>query len=194
VVAIDRDSLARRRTAGSGLAKASIVVALDSLAASQEDEAGNRVSRLPLSIETLRAKRDGLTNLFLYWEAVWRSGGRLSDIDPVRLIQLGLLDRMHLINADDPDPRGFVLELRGPNAPSVPGSLRNGDRLTQHPVGILAASLLDDYERVRRRGEPQYARVDSCLFGENYRYRRLILPLTMDGSRVDRLLVAIAPM
>jgi hypothetical protein len=160
--------------------------------ATAEDAMGNRVDRLPLSTETLKIKRDRLADLYFYWEALQNSGGgRLSDVDPVRLIQLGLLDRMHLINADDPDPAGLVVEVRAPGAPAVPGSLRNGDKLARHPVQILADSTIDDYDRVRRHGQPQYARVESSLLDRRYRYRRLVLPLSTSGDRVDRLLVVI---
>jgi len=187
-------SFARRASAPRDVGESAIVAPFRPQArlATVEDGMGNRVDRLPLSTETLKIKRDRLADLFSYWEALQNSGGgRLSDVDPVRLIQLGLLDRMHLINADDPDPAGLVVEVRAPGAPAVPGSLRNGDKLARHPVQILADSTIDDYDRVRRHGQPQYARVESSLLDRRYRYRRLVLPLSTSGDRVDRLLVVI---
>jgi hypothetical protein len=63
-------------------------------------------------------------------------------------------------------------------------------RLGEHPVHLLSESVMSDYRVAREVGAPLYHRVRSRLRGHNYAYRRLILPLSSDGKRTDRLMVA----
>src|ERR671933_2752797 len=64
------------------------------------DPDGNRIQQTRLSLEALRAKCGRLADLLVYWEGLYGLGrNRLGDIDPVQFSKMGLLGRMHLVNA-----------------------------------------------------------------------------------------------
>ena len=181
----------RRRSEQGGEAK---VIPLQPAlrAALTLDPDGNRIQQTRLSIEALRAKRGRLADLLIYWEGLYGLGrNRLGDLDPVQFSKMGLLGRMHLVNAAHADPAKFHFDIRGALVPSVPGSCMEGMPVSRHPVRILAESVMRDYALVRNTGLPLYHYIRTRLLGTNYHYRRLILPLSADGERIDRLLVAL---
>jgi hypothetical protein len=156
-----------------------------------EDSRGNRIERTRLSDEALRDSDSRLVPLLDYWGSLRDAGAQISDVDPVRFIQMGLIGMLHLVNMDNPDPGNSVFELRGALAPAVPGTCGSGAKVAQHPVKILAESAISDYAAVRASGTPQYAYVRSSLLGRDYAYRRLIVPLRTGRGPVDRLLVGV---
>jgi len=156
------------------------------------DDKGNRISQRTESLASLRARGGNLSELLCYWEHLWHfCGGMLSDLDPIRLHQMGILGNVHLVNTRNDDPDRFFFEIRALRAPAVPGTCTAGMLVREHPVAIVARNALREYHAARRGCEPRYALVESQLLGADYRYRRLVLPLTTDGRIVDRLLVAV---
>jgi len=159
-----------------------------------DDQAGNWIERVMRPLGALRgnAADPNLSALFEYWESLWAtSRASLADIDPIRFGQLGWLGRLHLVDASHADPRRFHFQIRGQHIPAVRGASREGVPIGQNPHAALAASVANDYDRVRRTRQPLYGRVRCLLGGVPYRYERLILPLSSAGKQVNRLLVAI---
>ncbi len=167
------------------------VLALTRPAACVADAAGNRVERRPLSLGRLQSSRR-LSLLLEYWRELWmQSHGAMIDFDPVRLVQISALGWVHLIDVSDADPARFSVPIRGWRVPNAAiGESREGMHLGEHPVRILADGVMADYAAARDQETPLYHAIHSELRGYRYTYRRLILPLSSNGKRTDRLLVA----
>ncbi|HUJ99786.1 MAG TPA: hypothetical protein VLV85_16155 [Stellaceae bacterium] len=167
------------------------VLALTPPTAHAADSAGNRVERRPLSLGRLQSSRR-LSLLLEYWRELWmQSHGAMIDFDPVRLVQISALGWVHLIDVSDADPARFAVPIRGWRVPNAAiGESREGMQLSEHPVRILAEGVMADYAAARDNETPLYHAIHSQLRGHRYAYRRLILPLSSDGKRTDRLLVA----
>lgn len=180
----------RRRAARDGAA-ATVVPLLPPGTLSRADRAGNRLSRRPLPTERI-AGSPRLQRLLEYWRELWlTSEGRLGDFDAVRLAQIGALGWVHLVDVADRDPARFAIAIRGWRVPNAEiGKSREGMQLGEHPVRILASTVMADYQAARDAATPLYHCIQSQLRGHRYAYRRLILPLSSDGKRTDRLLVA----
>lgn len=159
------------------------------------DDAGNVIERRLIRTEVIRQRGDAIADLLEYWTAL-KGDARVphfADIDPVRLAQLGLLGRLHVLNAENPDPALMRFDLYGNKVSLDNGRIYTGLAVGDHPVRIQAQTVAADYEKVRQTAEPHYFRVSKRLGGIGYRYARLILPFSLRGGRVDRLLVAIRP-
>ena len=155
------------------------------------DGTGNAFERMALPLERLRSEGGGLARLLAYWEALAETGSLVSDIDPVKLRELGFLRRIHVVDVSNPDPEKGVLEVRAPDAPAAASNMTHGSSLSKHPVRIAVKGASADYDAARRTQRPHLASVRSRLLEREFRYRRLILPFTSDGLRWDKLLVAI---
>lgn len=160
--------------------------------APQADDAGNRVERHALSLARLGAGHRRLPLLFDYWRELWMlSRGAMTDFDPVRLVQIEALGWVHLVDVGVEDPANFSILIRGWRVPNAGiARSREGLRIGDHPVRLLADGLIADYRAARDGEWPLYHVIRSRLCGHDYAYRRLILPLSADGKRIDRLLVA----
>jgi hypothetical protein len=180
----------RRRAARDG-GGATVVPLQPPGTLSRADRAGNRLSRRSLPPERIAASAR-LQRLLDYWRELWlTSAGRLGDFDAVRLAQVGALGWVHLVDVADRDPARFAIAIRGWRVPNAEiGKSRQGMQLGEHPVRILASTVMADYAAARDAATPLYHCVQSHLRGHRYAYRRLILPLSADGKRTDRLLVA----
>ena len=159
------------------------------------DSYGNFIERRVLRPDAVRERGDSIAKLLDYWNALKGAAGvpQFADIDPVRLAQLGLLGRLHVLNAENPDPLLMRFDLYGNKVPLDNGRIYTGLAIGEHPVRIQAKTVAADYDTVRRTAEPHYFRVRKRLGGIGYRYARLILPFSVGEGRVDRLLVAIRP-
>ncbi|HXY99574.1 MAG TPA: hypothetical protein VEI03_06210 [Stellaceae bacterium] len=161
-------------------------------AASQVDGAGNCVERRALSLDRLGAGHRRLPLLFDYWRELWMlSRGAMTDFDPVRLVQMEALGWVHLVDVGADDPANFSILIRGWRVPNAGiARSREGMRIGEHPIRPLAEGLAADYRAARESEWPLYHGIRSRLGGHDYAYRRLILPFSVDGKRIDRLLVA----
>lgn len=159
------------------------------------DEFGNFIERRVVRTDVLRERGDGIADLLSYWSAL--KGGAwapdFADIDPVRLAQLGVLGRLHVLNAENPDPAQMRFDLYGNKIPLDQGRVYTGLAVGAHPVRIQAQTVAADYDAVRRTAEPHYFRIRKQLGGIGYRYARLVLPFSTGKGRIDRLLVAVRP-
>jgi hypothetical protein len=159
------------------------------------DASGNFIERYALRNDVARARGDSIADLLQYWDALKGNEKvpEFADIDPVRLAQLGLLGRLHVLNADNPDPLLMRFDLYGNKVPLDNGRIYTGLAIGDHPVRIQAETVAADYDTVRKTAAPHYFRVRKRLGGIGYRYARLILPFSTGEDRVDRLLVAVRP-
>lgn len=182
---------AKRGAVLRAAAAASVVPLVAPGEVSRADRAGNRLASRRLPPERLAAS-PRLARLAAYWRELWLlSRGRLADFDAVRLVQMGALGWVHLVDVGDADPARFAIAIRGWRVPNAEiGKSRDGMRLGEHPLRILARSVMADYQAARDGEAPLYHCIRSRLRGHSYAYRRLILPLSSDGTRTDRLLVA----
>lgn len=160
-------------------------------AMSRADHAGNRLASRPLPAERVAAG-PRLSRLLEYWRELWLlSRGRLADFDAVRLVQMASLGWVHLVDVGDPDPAKFSIAIRGWRVPNAEiGKSRQGMQRGEHPVRILGERVMADHAAARDGETPLHHCIQSRLRGHSYAYRRLILPLSTDGARTDRLLVA----
>ena len=159
------------------------------------DDRGNFIERRMVRTDVVRDRGDNIAGLLSYWSAL-KAEDRVpsfADLDPVRLAQLGLLGRLHVLNAENPDPLLMRFDLYGNKVPLDNGRIYTGLAIGDHPVRIQAETVAADYDTVRRAAEPHYFRVRKQLGGIGYRYARLILPFSTGEGRVDRLLVAVRP-
>lgn len=157
------------------------------------DPQGNSVDAKLLDIDLVRTRGDELSDMLSYWESLSAEGiPNFSDLDPAQLGQIGLLHRLHVVDASNRDPREMRFDLFAPGAGLDKGRDLRGTRIVDYPVKIYANQTMADYNMVRLAGAPRYQRVRSRLNGVGYRYRRLILPFTTDHRRVDRLITAVA--
>lgn len=178
-------------TRGAGAACGSVLPRLPA-APPQADGEGNRVERRAVSLAALDATAGGLTLLLDYWRELWTlSRGALVDLDPIRLWQMEMLGWVHLVDVAAADPARFSIPIRGWRVPNADIALsREGMSFGDHPIRVLAESVTADYAEARATARPAYHQMRSRLAGHGYAYRRLILPLSTDGTRIDRLLVA----
>jgi hypothetical protein len=160
------------------------------------DQSGNFIERRSVTTDVVRARGDSIADLLSYWTAL-KGEDRIphfADIDPVRLAQLGLLGRLHVLNADNADPLLMRFDLYGNKVPLDSGRIYTGLAIGDHPVRIQSETVAADYDTVRKTAEPHYFRVRKQLGGVGYRYARLILPFSAgESGRVDRLVVAVRP-
>lgn len=154
----------------------------------------------PLPLESLETDNGSLVlrrllRLYLNLPDVETYLPAYDDIDLYRVWQIGMADRIHLVNVGHPDPEEFFFESFARQVPYENGRDFTGEKLSDYPVRPYVESVLGDYAFVRESGMPAYHRCEAVLRGRYYPYRRLILPLTSlsDRRRVSRLLVGIDP-
>lgn len=158
----------------------------------QTDDSGNQVEQQSLSPDTLRLRGGRLAEFLAYWQQLRVLGrGTLADLDTIRLLRMGLLGWLHLVDVAASDPDKFWLPICGWRVP-IPylDHSRNGVRFDEYPVRLLAQAVTRDYLAVRTTGVPIYQHFRSRIAGQACNYLRLILPMSTDGMRTDRLLVA----
>lgn len=159
------------------------------------DPDGNFIARRVLHLDIARARGDVLSDVLDYWTTLRgdRAMPLFGDIDPVRLAQIGALGWVHILNAANPDPERMRIDLYGDKSPLDNGRIYTGLEVGDYPIRVYAQSIVADLESVRRSGEPRYFRVRNRLRGVDYRYARLALPFSTDGTRTDRVMVTIRP-
>ena len=183
---------ARADGAGDGVPSAGATLTPLARPVRQTDASGNQVERRSLSPAMLRLRGGSLAELLAYWQQLRVLGsGTLADLDSIRLLKMGLLGWLHLVDVAAPDPDKFWLPICGWRVP-IPylDRSRNGVRFDEYPVRLLARAVTRDYLEVRTSGMPIYQHFRSRISGRAYNYLRLILPMSTDGTRTDRLLVA----
>lgn len=130
-----------------------------------------------------------LDELFLYWDA--RRNGRFApsraDIDPVDIPHL--LSRIFIWEVEH-DPRDYIMRLFGTELARRLNRDFTGQRFTEIFRGKIAKAIWQEYDHVVRTGPVSGRRTAEWTDREFLTYWYLLLPLSSDGARVDRILGA----
>lgn len=131
-----------------------------------------------------------LRDLHRHWEA--RRGERPMparvDMDPVELPR-GLLGNLFLVDVEEP-PRRFRYRLVGTELTAVMRRELTGRYIDEMPF-LYRKFALPAYEEVMARGAPTYREINAVEALWRIRYKRLLLPLSDDGARINMILGAI---
>ncbi len=130
-----------------------------------------------------------LRELYDYWLAQHRDGRlpRRSDIDPLEVPRL--LKSLALLEVVG-DAEDFVFVLAGSRIEEAFNRTLKGVTLGELRETVEMSESAEQYVAAVRLRVPQYRQGDLREYGkEHWAYRRLILPLSSDGERVDCLLL-----
>jgi len=132
-----------------------------------------------------------LRRLYEYWET--KRGERAmpsrADLDPIEMTFV--IGNIILVDVIDGDPLRFRIRLHGTNLSQRVGYELTGKMLDDLPVNEFRQLAQESFARVASSGEPTYGRRDRAIDGRFARYETVIMPLSGDGTSVDRLLVGL---
>ena len=130
-----------------------------------------------------------LQQLYQYW--VEKRGERLmparADLDPID-IRFAIGDVILADVLDETPPR-FRIRLHGTNLSERTNFDLTGKMLDEMPAPEFRDLSHRSFTKVALTREPLHALADRPLDGRTQRYEAIILPLSADGERVDRLLI-----
>lgn len=131
-----------------------------------------------------------LAALHRYWEE--RRGERpmpsRADMDPVDLPRR-LLPNLFLVDVEEA-PRRYRYRLVGTELTAVMGRELARQYIDEMPF-LFRKFALPAYEEVMRTAAPTYREINAIEALWRIRYKRLLLPLSSDGARIDMILGAI---
>jgi hypothetical protein len=131
-----------------------------------------------------------LRDLHRYWEA--RRSGRAmpsrADMDPVELPR-ALLPNLFLVDVEGSPPR-FRYRLVGTELTAVMRRELRGRYIDEMPF-LFRKFALPAYAEVMARAAPTYREINAIEALWRIRYKRLLLPLSEDGARINMILGAI---
>jgi len=134
-------------------------------------------------------KHPKLRQLYDYWDG--RRGGRQlpsrGDIDPVDM-RFAIGDVI-LADVIEGDPPRFRIRLHGTNLSERTNFDLTGKMLDEMPAPEFRELVNRSFRKVARTKEPMHVIADRLLDGRMQRYEAILLPLSSDGERVDRLMV-----
>jgi len=130
-----------------------------------------------------------LQRLYQYWSEKRgeRSMPSRADLDPVD-IRFAIGDVILADVLDETPPR-FRIRLHGTNLSERTGFDLTGKMLEEMPAPEFRDLARRSFGKVARTREPLHTVAERLLDGRNQRYEAIILPLSGDGERVDRLLI-----
>jgi hypothetical protein len=132
---------------------------------------------------------EGMRRIYDYWMSR-RKNGRLprrEDIDPSDVTDL--LPHIFLVDIEE-NPRHYRFRLVGTKVVECFGLDMTGKTIDSLDLGDDADAILKHYDQAVDHGEPIYDRHRfwTEAYGQHLNYERLLLPLSSDGKRVDKLL------
>jgi hypothetical protein len=136
---------------------------------------------------SLRSERLG--RLYRYWDE--RRGARpmpgRADIDPIDVPWI-----LGYLTLHDVLPEGgFRFRVDASYTASMFGVDMTGRMLDEYPIATVRDMIRRSLELVCTTGRPLRSDMDYGSVVRHWRYERLILPLSADGSRVDMLMSSI---
>lgn len=173
----------------SGLAR-EVELTRRSLLATEER---NFVLRHELGIERVDDGDPGIALLFAYWRALCR-GADLAPYEAFALQTLratGFDANVHLIDVEASTPDEFRIVRQAP----VTRIYRAPDNVPLRALGntLYSRELKADYNAIKFKPTPALQQLSVHTSEGALRYDRIILPCTLDGSRIARLVVGVAP-
>jgi hypothetical protein len=134
-------------------------------------------------------KHPRLRQLYDYWNG--KRCDRLmparADLDPVD-IRFAIGDVV-MAEVVDGDPPRFRIRLHGTNLAERTNFDLTGKMLDDMPVPEFRELVTRSFRKVVRTRQSLHALAERLLDGRMQRYEAIILPLSSDGERVDRLMV-----
>jgi hypothetical protein len=130
-----------------------------------------------------------LRQLYEYWDGKRgaRSMPSRADLDPID-IRFAIGDVI-LADVIDETPPRFRIRLHGTNLSERTNFDLTGKMLDAMPVPEFRDLSTRSFRKVVRTKEPLHALANRLLDGRMQRYEAILLPLSSDGERIDRLLV-----
>jgi hypothetical protein len=132
-----------------------------------------------------------LRRLYEYWDT--KRGGRKmparADLDPLEMTFI--IGNIILVDVLDEIPPRFRIRLHGTNLSQRVGYELTGKMLDELPVTEFRALAQQSFARVATTGTATHGRRDRIIDGRFARYETVIMPLSDDGKRVDRLIVGL---
>jgi len=132
-----------------------------------------------------------LRRLYEYWDGK-RGEQKMpsrADLDPLEMIFI--IGNIILVDVLDGSPLRFRIRLHGTNLSQRVGFELTGKMLDEMPETEFRELAQESFTRVVSNAEPSYGRRDRLIDGRPARYETVIMPLSSDGTSVDRLLVGL---
>ena len=130
-----------------------------------------------------------LRRLYEYWDE--KRGGRKmparADLDPLDM-RFAIGDVI-LVDVLDEDPPRFRIRLHGTNLSERTNFDLTGKMLDEMPAPEFRNLATRSFRRVVRTREPMHVLAERLLDDRHQRYEAILLPLSSDGERIDRLMV-----
>jgi hypothetical protein len=132
-----------------------------------------------------------LRRLFEYWDGK-RGRQKMpsrADLDPIEMVFV--IGNIILVDVLDGSPPRFRIRLHGTNLSQRVGFELTGKMLDELPETEFRELAQESFSRVVASAEPRHGRRDRLIDGREARYETVILPLSSDGTTVDRLIVGL---
>ena len=137
----------------------------------------------------LKIKHPRLGQLYAYWLA--KRGTRdmpsRADLDPVDM--RFVIGDVVMADVIDGDPPRFRIRLHGTNLSERTNFDLTGKMLDEMPAPEFRNLVHRGFRRVVHTREPLHVISNRLLDGRSHNYEAIVLPLSGDGERVDRLMV-----
>jgi hypothetical protein len=132
-----------------------------------------------------------LRQLYEYWDGK-RTGRKMpsrADLDPLEMTFV--IGNLILVDVLDETPPRFKIRLHGTNLSQRAGYELTGKMLDELPVTEFRTLARHSFTQVATTGELTAGKRDRIIDGRFARYETVIMPLSDDGERVDRLIVGL---
>jgi hypothetical protein len=132
-----------------------------------------------------------LRRLYEYW--CEKRGDRKmpsrADLDPLDMTFI--MGNMILVDVIDGSPLRFHIRLHGTNLVRRVGYEMTGKMLDELPQSEFLMLAQESFTRVATSAEPTAGKRDRVIDERFARYETVIMPLSSDGQRVERLLIGL---
>ena len=139
--------------------------------------------------EAIDVKHPRLRQLYEYW--LEKRGDRKmpsrADLDPVDI--RFVIGDIVLADVIDETPPRFRIRVHGTNLVERVNFELTGKMLDEMPAPEFRDLVTKSFRKVTRTAEPLHVLAERMLDDRMQRYEAIILPLSSDGRKVDRLMV-----
>jgi hypothetical protein len=132
-----------------------------------------------------------LRQLYEYWDGK-RAGRAMpsrADLDPVEM--RFVIGNVILVDVIEGKPLGFRIRLHGTNLSEQVRFDLTGKMLDEMPLAEFRELTRQSFSKVATTKQLLHAHRDRILDSRRRSYETVILPLSSDGERVDRILCAL---
>jgi hypothetical protein len=132
-----------------------------------------------------------LKRLYEYWceKRGERKMPARADLDPLDMTFI--IGNIILVDVIDGSPLRFSIRLHGTNLVQQVGYELTGKMLDELPQNEFRKLAQESFTRVATSAEPTAGKRDRVIDERFARYETVIMPLSSDGQRVERLLIGL---